>query len=368
MKPTVAEIDLSAIEDNIKQIQTRVSPAEVMAVVKANAYGHGAVEVSRLAIQTGVEQLGVAKIEEALHLRKAGIRAPILVFGGVLPGEEEYYAANDLEATLSHPIHLDLLGAAKKPTSVHIKIDTGMGRLGLPWQRSIPFIQKCAGQKKINIKGLYTHFATSDEADKSYSCLQLKRFHKVLDQCRQLDIDMPRIHCANSGAILDMPETYFNMVRPGISIYGYYPSAETSESLALRPAMTFICRVLHIKEVEKGTSISYGRKFITAQKTQIATLSVGYADGYNRLLTNIGTVLIHDQVFPVVGRVCMDFIMVDVGTASNIKVGDQAILFGRHETVNVQTICRQLNTIPYEVTCWVSSRVPRIYKKRGNLS
>jgi alanine racemase len=363
MKPAVAEIDLSAIEHNIKQIQIKVDPADVMAVVKANAYGHGAVQVSKTVIDAGVKYLGVARLQEAIDLRKNGVKVPILVFGGIQENEKEY-VAHHLDATVFEPSHLNHIAALDKTIAVHIKVDTGMGRLGVPWKGALPFIKQCNSATNIIIKGLYTHFATSDEADKKYAHLQLERFKHVLQQCRDAGMEFPYIHAANSGAILDLPDTYFNLVRPGITIYGYYPSAETSESIPLKPVMTFKTRVIYLKTIGKGTSISYGRVYTSKRKTRIATLAAGYADGYNRLLTNTGKVLINNRVFPVVGRVCMDYIMVDLGLDNGVNIGDEAILFGDHESVNVLSICQKLNTIPYEVTCWVSNRVPRVYKKK----
>ena len=367
MRPTVAVVDLGAIRFNLNQVIQKVKPAGVMAVVKANAYGHGMAEVARTALDAGAAYLAVALVEEGIELREAGISDPTLVFGGFFPDQAEFFLRYDLDATLYSLANAKALAKAakllRKPANVHIKIDTGMGRVGVPWEEASPFVQQVLQIPEIRIMGVYTHFATSDEKDKSFANLQLQRFKVALKNIESLGFKIPIKHAANSGAILDMPDAYFDMVRPGIMMYGYYPSFETTESVSLRPAMSFLSKVLHVKEVEKGTTVSYGRQYTAPQKTTIATIPVGYADGYNRLLTNKGDVLINGRKYHIAGRVCMDQILVDVGPGGRVKVGDEVVLFGRTEKgeVPVYDICRKLNTIPYEVTCWVSKRVPRIY-------
>ncbi len=367
MRPTVAVVNLDAIRFNVQQVLEKVKPARVMAVVKANAYGHGMVEVAKTALDTGADYLAVALVEEGMLLREAGIQEPTLVFGGFFPDQAELFVQYNLDATLySEENRVALEKAARllnRPARVHIKVDTGMGRVGVPWEKAAEFVAQVAASKELQLVGLYTHFATSDERDKTFAQLQLERFRFVIKQVESRGVSVPIKHAANSGAILDMPEAYFDMVRPGIMMYGYYPSFETTESVPLQPAMTFQSRVLFVKEVEKGTSVSYGRKFVASQKTTIATVPVGYADGYNRLLTNQGEVLIGSRKYPVAGRVCMDQILIDLGPGSDVRVGDSVLLFGRNQAgeISVYDICRKLNTIPYEVTCWVSSRVPRIF-------
>lgn len=367
MRPTVAEIDLDAIVFNLRGIRKKVAPAGIMAVVKADAYGHGAVPVARTALSHGACCLGVALVEEAIELRQANIDAPILVFGGMMPKDAPLFVEYQLQATVYDTKTLIALEQAAKQKNrvmdVHVKIDTGMGRVGVDWRQAMPLFEQIAAMSSVRLKGVYTHFATADMIDKSYAHLQLARFRHVLKQLQDRGIEVPLKHAANSGAILDLPESYFDLVRPGVMMYGYYPSKETSESVPLKPAMTFKTRVLHIKKISRGESVSYGRKFIASQDTTIATLPVGYADGYNRLLSNQGEVIIRGRRYPVVGRVCMDLIMVDVGLKTAVRVGDEAILFGRQgrEQITVQSICDKLSTIPYEVTCWVSKRVPRLY-------
>ncbi len=367
MRPTVAVVDLDAIRFNVRQVLKKVRLARVMAVVKANAYGHGMVEVAKTALDTGADYLAVALVEEGLQLREAGILEPTLVFGGFFPDQAELFVKYNLDATLYTSENAAALTKAAqlfgRPARVHVKVDTGMGRVGVPWEQAADFVAEVAQNPNLELVGMYTHFATSDERDKTFANLQLERFRLVLKQVESRGISIPIKHAANSGAILDMPESYFDMVRPGIMMYGYYPSFETTESVRLKPAMAFRSKVLFVKEVEKGTSVSYGRKFVASHKTTIATIPVGYADGYNRLLTNQGEVLIRGKKYPVAGRVCMDQILIDLGPHAPVRVGDEVLLFGQtpEGEVSVYDICRKLDTIPYEVTCWVSGRVPRIY-------
>ncbi len=367
MRPTLAEIDLSAISFNLKGIKAKVHPAGIMAVVKANAYGHGDIEICKTALKSGVDYLGVACVEEGIALREAGIDAPMLVFSSAGLNQTDFYIQYDLEATIFDEAGLfNLSQSAKKlgkDAVVQIKVDTGMGRMGIDWRQSTEYIKKVYQTPHVKIQGVYTHFATSDHLDKSFALLQLERFNQVFDELKDNGIDIPLKHAANSGAVLDLPESCFDIVRPGITMYGYYPSSQTSESISLKPALTFKTKIVYIKEIEKGASVSYDRTFIAPKKTLIASLPVGYADGYNRLLSGTGEVLIRGKRFPVVGRVCMDLIMVDLGDDREIKVGDEVVLIGAqgNDSISIQSICEKCNTIPYEIICRLSGRVPRIY-------
>ena len=368
MRPTFAEIDLSAIAFNIRGIKNRVYPARIMAVVKADGYGHGAVQIAKTALENGASYLGVALIEEAIELRQQGIREPILIFGGAFDEQLKEFFDYNLEITIyKKDTAIKLAKIAQqldRPIKAHIKIDTGMGRVGVPFERAVAFVEFVHKLDGVLLNGLYTHFATSDEKNKQYANFQFDRFKKIISQLEKMGVKVPLKHAANSGAILDMPETHLDMVRPGVMMYGYYPSNETTESVVIKPAMTLKSKICYIKQVPANTSVSYGRKFITEKPTRIATLPVGYADGYNRLLTNRGIVTIRGKKFPVVGRVCMDLILVDLGDNKTIQEGDEAILFGREEdnAFTVNEICSMLGTIPYEITCWISKRVPRRYK------
>ncbi len=363
---TYAEIDLRAISHNLKEIQKKVSPAKVMAVVKADAYGHGILRVAETAVTSGAAYLGVARVEEGVQLRKNGITSPILVFGGFFENQISAYLVHNLTATVYDFKRVQMLSQAArkahKTAVVHIKVDTGMGRVGVNWQDAPEFVTRVLQVTQIELEGVYSHFASSDTKDKSYAALQLQRFNQVLSYAEQQNIRIPLKHIANSGAILDMENSYFDMVRAGVMMYGYYPSTETTESVTIKPAMTLASKIIAVKEVEAGTAVSYNSTYKTDRRTRIATVPIGYGDGYNRLLSNRGTVLIRGKRFPVVGRVCMDQIMVDLGS-DDAQTGDDVILMGRQrdEEISIYEVCHLLSTIPYEVTCLITKRVPRKY-------
>jgi alanine racemase len=339
-----------------------------MAVVKANAYGHGAVAISRVAIENGANYFGVARVEEGMELRESGVTLPILVLGGFFEDQIATSLKYNLELTLyDRNLAATLSASAKrmgKPARVHLKVDTGMGRVGVAWSSAQQFVQAVCSLDGIEVVGIYTHLSSSDEADSTYSNTQLTRFRNLVSDLEGKGIRIPIKHAANSGGVLNLPESYFDMVRPGVSLYGYYPSAESARSLSLKPAMSIESQVIFTKEVEKDTFISYNRTYQTSRKTVVATVPIGYADGYNRLLSNRGEVLIRGQRFPVVGRVTMDQIMVDVGPESEISAGEEVVLLGRQgaDEITIYEISEKLNTIPYEVTCSISERVPRVYR------
>ena len=367
MRGTVAEIDLNAFRHNLQGVIKKVAPAKVMAVVKANAYGHGAIPLAHEALKSGADYLAVAVIEEAIELRQGGITAPILVLGGEFGSQLQDVIDYNLEITVYTTAIAEQLSVLAQnmgcSVRIHVKVDTGMSRVGVHWSDAVAFVSRIKKLPNLELVGLFTHFATSDEKDKTFARLQLNRYKQVVAGLQKCGISIPLKHCANSGAILDMPDAYFDMVRPGIILYGYYPSLETSESIPLQPVMTFKTRVLYVKTIEPGETVSYGRKFTADKPTRIATLPVGYADGYNRLLSNQASVLIQGRRFPLVGRVCMDLIHIDLGTNDSVEIGDEVVLFGGRNDVTLPAtdLCKILRTIPYEVCCWVSARVPRIY-------
>ncbi len=371
MRITIASIDLDAIAFNLKQVKERVKSAKVMAVVKANAYGHGAVRVAGRLVKEGVDYLAVALVEEGIELRESGIKVPVLIFGGFFPDQIPLFLKHNLELTLFSFENLKNLSQAATETGirpkVHIKVDTGMGRIGLAFEQAEDFIRQVYECENVELAGLYSHFADSDERDKTYANLQLQRFNNLIGRLEKIGIKIPLKHIANSGAILDMANSYLDIVRPGIILYGYYPSTQTTESLSLSPAMILKSRIISVKEIPPGCSVSYGRKFIAKKNTRIVTIPLGYGDGYNRLLTNQGFVSIRGRVFPVVGRVCMDQIMVNIGLDTDIKIGDEVVLFGPDfgKKVTVGYICKKLRTIPYEICCSVSYRVPRVFINGG---
>lgn len=368
MRPTIAEIDLEAIRYNLRQIRQLLPPSTyIMAVVKANAYGHGAIKVSKAVLASGAHSLGVAIPEEGAELRANGIKAPIFVAGLTSAEQAHLLLDYDLIATISSLEMARALAEKAKhrhcPVQVMIKIDTGMGRIGIRPEQTLSFIKEIMAIPELKLKGVFTHLAKADSLDKTYTRYQLNQFQEAIQRIRAAGIKLSWISAANSAAILDFPEAYFNMVRPGIMLYGLPPSSQIKPRVQLLPAMNFKTKVVFIKEVPAGTPIGYGGSYITLQKTFVATLPVGYADGYSRHLSNKAEVLIGGRRRKVIGNVCMDQIMVDVGPMGDVHVEDEVILFGRQgeEEITVTELATLAGTINYELICAISSRVPRIY-------
>lgn len=368
MRPTFAEIDLHAINTNLRNIRKKIGQYPgIMAVVKANAYGHGMIPVvdSILRMKTA-QYFGVAIVEEGMELRKAFRSIPIHVFTAPNREQLEHYVRYNLEPTICDFTIAKKLNAiaktAKKNVPVHIKVDTGMGRIGVQPEHAVEFVKQIGSLSNITVKGIWTHFATSDEKDLSFSRQQLSLFRSIVTRLELEGIHIPIVHCANSGAIMQMPESYFDMVRPGIMMYGYTPSHDTRKTIALRPALSLKARVGFVKRVSKGTSISYGRRYFAKKETTIASISIGYADGYFRSLTNKTYAVVNGIAYPVVGTVCMDQIMIDVGNGE-VRVGDEVVLIGKSgkNKITGWDIADAAGTIPYEVTCAISQRVPRKY-------
>ena len=363
-RPTQAVVNLEAISDNIAQVRKRIGKKrELMAVVKADAYGHGAVPVSRAAIRSGATYLGVSSPEEGGEFREAGIDIPILILG-LIPPEAAYKSVGlKLEQTICS---LELAAAldqesrkASTRINVHVKVDTGMGRIGVLPENALAFVRRVRQFKNLNLTGIFSHFSSADDADKTFAKTQLEIFNGVVREIEAAGIHIPKKHMANSAAILDLPQSYLDLVRPGIMLYGLYPSPHVSRSIKLRPAMTLRTRVSYVKSVPGRTPISYGHTFFTQKETRVATLPVGYGDGYSRLLSNRGTVLIKGQRAPLIGRVCMDMCLADVFGIQNVRVGDEVILFG--EELSADEVAENMGTINYEVVCGVGKRVPRVY-------
>ncbi len=367
VRPTHAIVDLKAIEFNFRQIKQLVGKTDIMAVVKANAYGHGDVRVAHVVLNAGAKWLGVATAEEGVTLRTSFPDVPIMAFSPPVVDQLPLYVENAIDIDLCNYELAEALntlaGVLKLKAGVHIKIDSGMGRVGVLWQEALAFIKRIVRLPHIELHGVYTHFATADEADKTFSYIQLERFQSVLDKLKEEGIAIPMIHCANSGAILDIPESYFDIVRPGLMLYGYYPSHQTSERIPLKPALSLHSRINHLKTVDAGVPLSYGRLYTTKSKTRIAAVTIGYADGYSKLLTGKASALINGNRFPVVGAICMDQILVDVGMDVPVHLGDRVTLLGSDgvEKITAWDIADALGTIPYEVLSLISPRVPRIY-------
>lgn len=376
IRPVWAEVDLEAIRENIRQIRRFTARGgkapEIMAVVKAEAYGHGAVATARAALEAGATRLGVAMPEEGILLREAGIDCPILVFTPLLPDQAEAFLEYGLTPTIAGEGGARALSAATgrhgRKARVHIKVDTGMGRVGVPPAEAPGLARKVAALPNLEVEGVYSHFATADEADLSFAYHQLDLFKEVLKNLEEAGVKIPLRHIANSGAIINLPESYFDLVRPGIIIYGLYPSEETPrDRLPLKPALSLKARVIQVKRVPPGTGISYGQIYHTQKATNIVTLPLGYADGWSRLLSGKARVLLKGKSFPLVGRVCMDQCMADVGDLE-VEPGEEAVLIGRQgeEEISADEVAGLLGTINYEVVCMLSDRVPRVWLHAGS--
>jgi alanine racemase len=366
-RPTFAEIDLGAIRHNLEIVSHIVKDdTKILGVVKADAYGHGIKEVSK-AIVDYVDYFGVASIDEAAVLRRIGIKKPILVIGAILPEETEGVLKFNVIQTVSDmdvPRRLSkLAGAKNKKVKVHLKIDTGMGRLGFWHEEAIGFIKKIAKLKNIIIDGIFTHFPNA-EADRVFTHNQIRNFKRLVEILWDNDIYIPIKHTANSMGLIDFKDSHMNMVRPGLMMYGIYPKESLMKSILLKPALTLKTKITYLKSMPKGRSVSYGMTYVTRKPTKIATIPVGYGDGYSRHFSNKAQVLINGRRCPIVGRVCMDMCMVDVGHLKNPKVGDDVILIGSQagDIIRAEELAGIINTIPYEVLCYIGHRVPRIYK------
>lgn len=368
--PIWAEVGLGALRHNVGEVRRLVGrDTEIMAVVKANAYGHGLARTARAFLDYGATWLGVARAGEGQELRRAGIEAPILVLGYTPPEQYGIVLENGLRQAVYdlEPARLlsEEAGRRGLAARVHIKVDTGMSRLGFWFDEGIyRRILEVSLLPHMEVEGLFTHFATADEADKSYARRQLALFNELACRLGQEGIDIPYLHAANSAAVIDLPESHFNLVRPGIMLYGFYPSQQVRrERVDLRPALSLKARVGHVKPVPAGTRVSYGCTYTTPAPTVLATVPAGYADGYSRLLSNRAAVLVHGRRAPVVGTVCMDQIIVDVGGIPGVADGDEVVLFGRQgdAVLPVEELAAIIGTINYEVICGLSARVPRVY-------
>jgi alanine racemase len=373
-RPTRVEIDLTALSENLAAIRKKVSPAKVMIIVKANAYGHGMVRVARH-LAPKADYLGVAVLEEGLLLRAAGIRKPILVLGGILEAQISEFIRNDLTITASSVENLQQIertaARLKRKATVHLKIDTGMERIGVHYYDA-QLLQKTALQcKHVNVEGIYSHFANADARDLQHARLQLARFNDVLKFYEKHALPMPRFrHIANSGAILQLPEATFNMVRPGIMLYGVYPSAAAKRTVKIKPALSWYSKVVYFKEIRPAHPVSYGSTWQSSVPTRVATLPVGYGDGYFRAMSNKAEVILRGVRVPQVGRICMDQTIVNLGAEGVAALGDDVVLLGEQggRRVTAEELAHWAGTIPYEVLTNINARVPRIYKTRADES
>ncbi len=366
-RPTAALIDLDALSHNFREVLRRTGGRKVLAVVKAQAYGHGAVRISQHLLGLGADMLGVALVEEGRELRTAGIGAPVLVMGPVYPEQAEAIVRWDLTPLVYRTAGaVALANAARKlgkDVTVHVKVDTGMGRIGLPPEDAGNFIAEIVKVEGLRVQGIMTHFADADLRDKQFASRQMQRFEGLMNALDEQGISLPVRHAANSAAVLDYERALFTMVRPGLMLYGYSPLEGAGPDADLRPVLSFVTRIAFLKRTPAGIPISYGRTFVTKRESLIATIPVGYADGYSRGLSNCGEAIVRGVRVPVAGRVCMDMTMLDVTDVPGAREGDEVVLIGAQgsERITADDIAAKTGTISYEVLCGISSRVPRVY-------
>ena len=371
IRPAWVEVDLDILANNMREIRRVVdNKAEVTAVIKANAYGHGSCVLAPILAKNGANRFAVAELDEAIELRQHGITKPILVLGTVLPDQVEEVVLYGIDiAVFNYDIAKAFSDEAVRQHRIirlHIKIDSGMGRIGYqPNVESIEEIVRISKLPNVVMEGIFTHFATADCIDKTYTKIQYNRFKYVCDELAKKGVKIHTHHCANSATIIDLPQYHWDMVRAGIILYGLAPSDEVDISkTALKPAMSLKCRIMYIKKIKAGDSISYGRKFIADKECTIATLPIGYADGYTRMLSNKNTqVLINGKRANIVGNICMDQCMVDITNIPDVKVGDEVVLFGTqgNEEILADELADKLGTINYEIVCMMARRLPRVY-------
>ena len=372
-----AEIDLDAIAHNVREIKGLTGKrVEMMGCVKADAYGHGVLEVVRTLLDNGVTQLAVSMLDEAIQIRQMGIRVPILILSYTDPARADEIVLNDVTQTVfSHDLAQALSAAAVrlgKNARIHVKVDTGMTRVGfMPGYGAVKDIMEIGKLPGLILEGIFTHFASAEEYEKDYTELQFERFMSICSELGRVGIHIPIKHACNSAGIIQYPEMHLDLVRPGVILYGVYPSDQVDrEKLRLKPAMTLKANVILVKDVEPDTCISYGRTFRTSRPSKIATIPIGYADGYTRLLSNKGRMLVNGEFAPVVGRVCMDQCMIDVTDLKHeVHVGDEVVIFGSQgeACISVDEIAADIGTIPYELVCIIGKRIPRVYLKEGKI-
>jgi alanine racemase len=368
IRPTLVEVDLTRLAENFHAIREKIAPAKMMPILKANAYGHGLVRVAQLMESLGADYLGVAVLEEGILLREQGIRTPILVLGGILGNQVPYFIEHDLTITASSIEKLwqvdEIAEQLEKTAKVHLKIDTGMERIGVHYYSAESLLETALLCKHLEVEGIFSHFANSDAMDLSYSRLQLERFQEVLSFYEKHSSPPPPLrHISNSGGILQLPEANFDIVRPGVLLYGVYPSPEALRSVAVKPALSWKSRVVYFKVVQPKHPVGYGSTWESDHQVRAVTVPVGYGDGYFRSMSNKAEVIIRGKRYPVIGRISMDQIVVNIEweTAYN---DDEVILIGEmgDQRITTEDLADWADTIPYEILTNINTRVPRVYK------
>lgn len=366
LRPTHVQVDLERLRSNLQAIQAHVGTAQVMPILKANAYGHGLVRVGQYMQELGVGSIGVAYLEEGILLREAGITTPILVLGGILGSQAPLFLQHNLTLTVSSTQKLEQVEAAAAAAGVtarvHLKIDTGMERIGVHYYNAESLLEATLKCKHVEVEGIFSHFANADAADLASARTQVARFEEVLRFYEKRSLPMPLRHMANSGAVLQLPESWMDMVRPGILLYGVYPSAQAQRTVAVQPALTWSSRIVYFKVVQPGHPVSYGSTWQSDHPVRVVTVPVGYGDGYFRAMSGQAQVLIKGQRYPVVGTICMDQFMVNIEHDSAYNE-DEIILVGQsgNERITVEDLAAWAGTIPYEILTNINTRVPRVY-------
>ena len=367
VRPTLVEVDLSRLADNYRAIQEKVAPALMMPVLKANAYGHGLVDVGHLMESLGADYIGVAVLEEGILLREQGIQTPILVLGGIFGNQVPFFLKYDLTITASSIEKLwqieEISEQLDLKAKVHLKIDTGMERIGVHYYNAEELLEASVTCKHLDVEGIFSHFANSDAADLRHARLQIERFEEVLSFYEKHDLQPPRMrHMANSGAILQLPEANYDIVRPGLVLYGVYPSPESSRTIDVSPALSCKSRVVYFKVIKPGHPVGYGSTWETDHFVRAVTIPVGYGDGYFRAMSHKAQVVIRGKRYPVVGRISMDQIVVNIEWDSAYN-DDEVLLIGEmdDESVTAEDLAEWAGTIPYEILTNINTRVPRVY-------
>lgn len=373
LRPTHLEVDLARLRANYRLIAAHVTPAKVMPVLKANAYGHGLLAVARMLEQEKPFAVAVAYLEEATRLREAGVRMPVLVLGGIVGAQIPRFLEQDLTLTASSVdklLAIEACAVAKRLTArVHLKIDTGMERIGTHWYSAERLLETSLRVRNVEVEGIFTHFANADAADLTHARLQLERFHEVLRFYERRSLPTPLRHVANSGAILQLPESRLDIVRPGILLFGSSPAPEVALTLEVQQALRWLTQVVFFKVVKAGNPVSYGSTWSPAANTRVVTLPVGYGDGYMRAMSSQAEVIVRGHRVPVVGRICMDQIMADIGNGTAYN-GDEVVLLGGSreggQPIRIEELAAWANTIPHEILTNINTRVPRVYVDKGH--
>jgi alanine racemase len=366
LRPTRIEVHADALRSNFRALKNLVAPAKMMATVKANGYGHGLVTVSKILEQEGIDALGVAYVEEALELRHAGIATPILVFGGLLEEQVNLYIQYDIDVTASSVMKLEQIEASAKRLGkrarVHLKIDTGLERLGVHYYSSQSLFDAALGTTACDVVGVFSHFADVNPKDLGLASLQLERFLESVRYFEERTTQPFLRHIANSGAVLGFPPSYLDMVRPGLCLYGVYPDAEFKRVIDLKPTLSLKSQVVYFKVVKQGAGVSYGHTWKAPCDTRVVTIPIGYGDGYLRALSNRGHVLVRGTKYPIVGKICMDQMMVDISPEGEAYNGDEVVLIGQQgtESLRVEDLAAAIETTPHEILVSLNQRIPRV--------